>query len=1211
MTKFLRQYTAFALVLVLLFSMVPQVFASETEPDDTATEAVTVPTEGDASGYPADDSAMYGIAPASEDYGIMPLSGDKLSGVKLLNLASPYNYTCTLSSQVYVKYVPAGTSSAKNAGIQNVAWHYYSYGGVADKDKTIYCIEPYKDYNQGSSGNYMDEGVDVWGSNTTGSIGSNAWYALSSSQRSAIAYTLLYSEQRWDDSYSVLNYSKNNNPNYSLRVATQVLIYEIVTGLRDPSSFNRLDSNGYSSGRVLYDAFKDAVPNFRDYYNGIVSDVQNAELLPSFCSSSSSSAPTITVEGDLTWVADYNGVSDQFTFVEDNNDIWFSPYSTEVGFQNPYGFEGTKLYSCYKSRPSTSSSSFSVFYGTSSSYQTCVTLHSAAISRTTGYFKVYVPSSSGNLNITKTTSDGKNLAGWQFSVYSNSACTSLISGPHTTNSSGKISITGLNAGTVYVKEVGHQTSSIANQYTCSSTNPRAVTISSGSTSSVSFTNTLKPGSLSIKKVTSDGKNLQGWQFSIYSNAACTSLLSGPHTTNSSGTITVSNLTAGQTVYVKEIGHQTSSINSQYSCSSTNPQSVTISAGATTAVNFNNTLKPGSLSIKKVTSDSKNLQGWQFSIYSNAACTSLISGPHTTNSSGAITVSNLTAGQTVYVKEIGHQDSSINALYTCATQNPQSVTIAAGGTATVSFSNTLVSGDIKIIKETNTGENRTGWRIGIFTDAACTKPITGSPFVTGTDGIIEASVTPGTYYAKEEPRNDPYWQCDSSVKTITVTAGKTSSATFRNNHLGRIEFQKTTNTGDHLSGWTFRVTDADGNTVGDFTTDASGKAQTGLLSPGKFVVQELSRGDDYWQVNLTPHDVTVKAGETVIDKWNNIQQGLAIFHKETNTGENTSGWEITIYSDEACTARVQTVTTLEDGKVEVFMNPGTYWAKETGDTQDRFENPYWQIDTSVQKFEIKPHEDTAITFRNIHCGSIQIIKTMEPEGPLDGWVFKVTDSTGKEIEGSPFTTTETGMLECGLLQPGTYTVEEQIPEDSLYQCTSANPQTVTVKAGETAKVSFSNCPRPGKITIHKVDTNGEPLADAKFRLEWSEDGTAWQDIQYSDKTYPVMGTCGNEAVVNGCLTTGEDGIVEWGNLYPGILYRVMEQEAPSGYILLTEAAFQGELPEDDLTVDLRVVNGEGFTMPDTGSSDALILVLLLILYGASFAYSIITIRKNWW
>lgn len=99
----------------------------------------------------------------------------------------------------------------------------------------------------------------------------------------------------------------------------------------------------------------------------------------------------------------------------------------------------------------------------------------------------------------------------------------------------------------------------------------------------------------------------------------------------------------------------------YYCASTNPQKVTITAGGTASVSFTNKLNTGSISLTKTTEDGKNLSGWQFSIYSNSACTALVSGPHTTNSSGKISVTSLTPG-TYYVKEIGHNNSSINALY---------------------------------------------------------------------------------------------------------------------------------------------------------------------------------------------------------------------------------------------------------------------------------------------------------------------------------------------------------------------------------------------------------------------------------------------------------------------------------------------------------------------------------------------------------------------
>lgn len=175
---------------------------------------------------------------------------------------------------------------------------------------------------------------------------------------------------------------------------------------------------------------------------------------------------------------------------------------------------------------------------------------------------------------------------------------------------------------------------------------------------------------------------------------------------------------------------------------------------------------GNISLTKTTEDGQNLSGWQFGIYADAACTSLIAGPYTTNSSGNLSITGLTAG-TYFVKELGHTDRTIHALYTCSSTNPQKVTVTSGGTTLVTFYNKLNTGSVKLIKETNTGKNLSGWQIGLYTDAACTNSVSGSPFTTGADGTVTVSgLQKGTYYAKEISTDDPYWEFDTAVKSVT-------------------------------------------------------------------------------------------------------------------------------------------------------------------------------------------------------------------------------------------------------------------------------------------------------------------------------------------------------------------------------------------------------------------------------------------------------------
>ena len=807
-----------------------------------------------------------------------------VTNVLLFDKASP-NYTTVLRSQVSVTYNPNGSDAAKTAYIKNLGWHFARYNNVPYEDDPLYCIEPCKNYAASTSGNYMDEDLGVSGSSST--RGSNVWYAMPYSYRQAIALTLLYSRQLWDSNYSVKTTAMANNPNVSTRIATQSLIYEIVTGLRDADTFNRRGSNGYTSGDVFYNAGVASVSGFAEKYNSIVSSVQNAMKIPSFTSRSSGSAPTITMSGNQVSVTDSNGVLGNFSFTNGNG-ASFSKSGNTLTITKTGSISPTALFSATRSLPSAENSTVSIYYSASSTYQTCVKLYSPQVDTLRAYFRINAPDP-GAIALVKTTEDGQNLSGWRFGVYSNAACTTLVSGPHTTDTSGRISIPGLNAGTYYIKELGHTNSAISSRCTCSGENPKMVSISNGTTTSVSFYNKLTVGALEIRKSTNTGNHLDGWKF--------------------------------------------------------------------------------------------------------------------------------------IVKEDG-------------------------------------------------------------------KEIPGSPF----------------------------------------------------------------------------------------TTDETGMIRISNLIPGKYLVMESPTEDPYWSVELGFHTVTVEYGKTAVDRWLNKEQGLGNFTKSTNTGDEISGWHITVYADEACTQELRTLITGQDGTVGIYLEPGTYWVKETGSEEVR--DDYWKMDDSVKKLVIHAHEKTTLEFINNYSGRISIQKSVEPEGTVEGWRFKITDGEGKEVSGSPFATDKNGKILTGNLAPGDYTVEEVLSADSLY--TGEAPKTVTVTAGKTAEVSFLNKLRTGKITIRKVDTKDEPLAGATFLLEGSEDGSLWYPVIPGSNGICVLGEPSEENLAAASKTSGEDGLLTWKALPITLQYRITETNAPDGYTLLKDYAFAGTLPADNTEMELRVVNGEAFALPKTGS-----------------------------
>lgn len=998
------------LMLILCLGLVPGVSAveadtPETVPQTEETQAETVspttdpeptetlPPETETTESPPSDvpDEEPGIMETVSETEMIPLASTQNS-IMLFDYADNGNYTTVLNYQVSCAYKPNGSGTTRTAYIKNLGWHFARYGGVAYADDPLYCIEPWRNFGASTSGNSVDRDVTLNGSGS--STGSNIWYAMPADRRESIGLILLYSDQMWDHSISVTTTKKDSNPNVPLRIATQFLIYEIVCGLRNPTTFESNATNECgTSGDIFYNAGEASVPYFAPNYNALVDAIQAAKKIPSFTSASSASAPTITLTGSETSVNDSNGVLPNFSFANGNG-AKFSKSGNTLTITQTGSISSSTVFQATRYLPSPASSTYNIWYMSGSSYQTTISLASASSGNLNAYFKLKAPDS-GAIGLTKTTEDGQNLSGWQFGIYSDSSCTALVSGPHSTNASGKISVTGLTAGTYYVKE------------------------------------------------------------------------------------------------------------------------------------------------------------------------------------------------------LGHTDSSIQARYTCASTNPQKVTVTSGGTASVSFHNKLNTGSVKLVKNTSTGENVSGWRIGVYLDASCTQAVSGSPFTTGADGTVTVpGLAPGTYYAKELPTDDPYWVIDTAVKPVTVTVGQTAEVSFTNTHLGRIEIEKTTNTGNFLGGWIFRVQDSDGKVIGEYTTDDSGSVCTENLTPGRYIVLELPTEDPYWTTELGFHDVIVKPGATVVDAWHNKEQGLVWVYKKTNTGESLEGWQITIYSDEGCTQEVGSITTNAEGKAGLYLEPGTYWAKETGDEHGRFEDEYWMVDESIQKFEIQPHADTEITFTNVQYGKLRIIKTVEGGGSVEGWQFRIANADGEVLEGSPFTTDQDGIILTENLLPGKYTVEELLPENSLYECKSENPQTITVTQGETAEVTFVNGLRPGNITLEKVDITGSPLAGATFRLEWSEDGLQWQPVTYSETM--AQGGCSNPDVEDGCLTTDESGILEWRNLHPGLFYRLTENKAPDGYRLLEKAAYEGKLPQEDLSLGVRVTNTRIFTMPDTGASTGMILRVLNLI-----------------
>ena len=510
-----------------------------------------------------------------------------------------------------------------------------------------------------------------------------------------------------------------------------------------------------------------------------------------------------------------------------------------------------------------------------------------------------------------------------------------------------------------------------------------------------------------------------------------------------------------------------------------------------------------------------------------------------------------------------------------------------------------NGTAKIIKKATNGGSVAGWN---FTIKDASGSLVGS-YTTDTSGVIEVELEPGSYTVTETNGSKKYWVNDATpTKSVTVKAGETASVTFTNKWRGQAQIIKTATNGGTVKGWHFTVKTSGGTKIGDYVTDATGII-TLDLEPGTYTVTETDGSQKYWLNDAAAtKTVTVKAGKTAKVTFQNQWRGQAQIIKTATNSGSVKGWEFTIQDSSGTT--VGKYTTNDAGVIVADLDPGTYTVTET-DRKDL----YWVCDTQPKTVTVKAGETANVTFENRWIGKAKIIKTLaNPEaGSVEGWSFSIKDKDGKEV--GIYKTDSKGLVETDL-EPGTYTVTEVLEEASLWECTTDNPQPITVTAGETAEVTFTNALRPGKISIEKVDFQGTPLSGVEFLLEWSQDGQTWAPVSLTTEAAPQIGGCATDGIDGGCLTTDSSGIVEFTGLYPNLQYRLTETKTQDGYQLLKEPIMVNDLTvNEDLHIALRVVNFREFTIPDTGADAFFWTSIGITLCGLACLTALMLLRRK--
>ncbi len=595
-------------------------------------------------------------------------------------------------------------------------------------------------------------------------------------------------------------------------------------------------------------------------------------------------------------------------------------------------------------------------------------------------------------------------------------------------------------------------------------------------------------------------------------------------------------------------------------------------------------KPYSFSVRtaqgtaKIAKESEDgvVSGLQFRVTGNG-----IDKTYTTDSKGQIT-DTLPAG-TYTVTEV-------NTPGRYNTPASQSITVPDGGTATVTFNNTLKKGYVEIYKaDTTTGNPLAGAVFGIYNSAGTRI----GELKTNADGYAKSGLLPygDGYYLLEEKAPEGY-VLDTTKHYFNVrTNGQTITIRTNNqSQMGQITVQKNDGeTGEAVSApATFDIRAAsdiktpDGTIrlkageLADTVTTKNGVGTTKQLYLGDYLVTERTAPDGYVQdgkqypVSLEYAGQTVKLVTESVTVPNAPQKGTITVHKtDSETGKPVTGaaavFEIHAKTDIVTgdgTVRYQagelvdTITTVNGSAASNPLYLGTYIVTEKTAPEGYIQDPKPQEVTLRYGGQTVELVTESVTFANVpQKGQIVVQKNDAESGkPITASpaVFEIrakadivtADGTIRYKAGELIETlsTEKGVVTSKPLYLGTYTVTEKTAPHGYVQ--DATVYDVTLFYGEqtvelvTEGISIDNAPQMGTITISKVDAEtGKPiiLSDATFQIHAKDDIVTGDGVVH----------CRAGELVDTVTTV--QGVIASKHLYLGI-YTVTEITAPGGYIL---------------------------------------------------------------
>lgn len=698
----------------------------------------------------------------------------------------------------------------------------------------------------------------------------------------------------------------------------------------------------------------------------------------------------------------------------------------------------------------------------------------------------------------------------------------------TTDHSGVIVITGLEAGAYAVRET-----KAPNNYIIAETDMQTVNMKADGTSVVEVVFRNYPyGSLLITKVDAlTNKPLSNATFQVTTgDGTVVGNSNGMYTTNSDGEILIPNLKPGSYVVTERIAPE------GYACD-TKPQTIEIGTdGATYKVHFQNQPMCSLVILKKDADNGNPLSGAQFKVTtSKGDVIGKNNGIFTTDSNGSITISYL-AKDSYIVEEVKAPDGYV--------LEEQSKTIALdyGKTYTLEFTNKKMTSLVIKKVDSISGEPLVGAKFAVEKQNG---EHVGEYTTDNTGTILLPTLDPDWYVVRETKAPEGYI-LDETPKTVEVKTNVPTVVTFENKPLSGIKIVKTdSETGEPLEGVSFAVSKMNGEKIGTFKTDKEGMVYISDLEDGYYTVTE-TEGLEGYHWDKEPKTVEVKSGkQTIVEVENQPYSGLVIEKTNSRTGDPIEGVEflVTKFNGE----QIGYYETDESGLIVIEgLEEGTYLVKETKEAKG------YLLDSEAKEVEIKDGKRTTLKVENDPMSSVLIhkIDSVTGEG-IPGVKFLLYDSDNEPI--GQFETDDEGYIWIRKELPeGKYKLRELEPAEGYISDNSE--KTFYVQKGRTTEIEWENTPEVGQIVITKRSSEfneltglpaGSPLSGAVFEI------------------YNTTGNLVDK------ISSGSNGVAASKGLPVGV-YTIKEVSAPR-YYALNDKTLLAEIRHNGDIVRFEVLN----------------------------------------